>query len=151
MIFGADEVMTRWVGKHVGSQVDPHPTAKAIGVIDGGKIIAGVQYDQFNGVNIVAEIAALPKTRWATKARLFQIFNYPFNVIGAARITCLINQTNAASQKLCKGLGFHQEGVLRGAAADGGDVLVFAMHRNECKWIMPHGKVTESTTSSGDT
>lgn len=98
-----------------------------------GKPNAGVLYEDYNGVNVVCHIRGVG--RWANRLFLGVIFDYPFNQLGVKRITVAIHDNNEASIKLVRHMGFALESRLEQANPSGGDILVFRMFRNECKYL----------------
>jgi RimJ/RimL family protein N-acetyltransferase len=110
-------------------------SAAGIGIKQDGKIIAGVIYDDFNGSNIWAHIAANPGKRWVNKALLYTCFAYPFIQLQCNRITGWVESSNFQSRRFCEHLGFVTEATLKSAARDGGDVIIYVMRRENCKHI----------------
>jgi RimJ/RimL family protein N-acetyltransferase len=43
--------------------------------------------------------------------------------------------SNTRARRLVEGAGFTLEGLMRSAAADGGDVLIYGMLKPECRWV----------------
>lgn len=95
----------------------------------------------FNGVNVFCHIAS-EGNNWLTRAYLSIIFDYPFRQLKARRITVCVASTNAQSMRFVQHLGFDQEAILRGAHP-GGDLIVFAMTAEKCRWIreLPYEKL----------
>lgn len=120
--FVADGVPCDFTGRNIS----------AIGLERDGKIIAGVVYSGFNGSCITADIRGIG--RWANREYLRAIFDYPFLQAGVKRITAVVESDNETSQKFVKHLGFVHEATLRHAGRSG-DLLVFRMFRDECKWL----------------
>lgn len=135
VLYFADEMVSRWVGARLPQPWTYSPDMRALGVMVDGRLAAGVIYHTFNGANVVCEIAAVPGSRWASRTSLYHLFAYPFETLGCGRITVLVERRNRASVKLVLSMGFAPEATLRGSAPDGGDMIVFAMHRHECQWI----------------
>lgn len=107
--------------------------AVGIGWEKDGELVAGVAYNEFNGPNINAHIAI---TGTLSRPFVRAIFDYPFNQAKVNRITCLIGEGNAKSRRLCLHFGFTEEARLEGAHASG-DLMIFRLLRNDCKWIGP--------------
>lgn len=99
-----------------------------------GKTNAAVLYTSFNGVNVIATIAGTPGTPWLSKKFLYWIFHYPFAQMGAKRITVAIDRDNQASICFALRCGFTQEGTLHGAGAEGQDVLLFVLWKQDCRF-----------------
>lgn len=91
--------------------------------------------------NIEVAIAA-DTPRWLSRQRLERVFQVAFDedYIGARRITCRIDASNPRSRRLCEGLGFRLEGLLREAAYDGGDLLIYGLLKRECRYIAQTGQ-----------
>ena len=105
-----------------------------IGWARGGELVAGVAYADWNGPNVVCHIASDGSRRWATREYLRVIFDYPFNQLNVKRITVCVGQGNADSRRFVQHLGFGLETTLR-SAHPSGDLLVYAMFKEQCQWI----------------
>ena len=120
------------------SQKSPVPISagmQGLGVERDGNLIAGVLYEGYTGHNIWMHVAADPGKFWLNKKFLRSCFLYPFVQLGCQRVSGWVESSNQGARKLDEHLGFKQEAVLHGAARDGGDVLVYVMWRDECRFI----------------
>ena len=108
---------------------------KGLGLEQDGELVAGVLYEGFNGTNVWMHVAGAPGRRWMTRELLRYAFHYPFNEMGVARISGYVDAANADARRLNEHLGFQQEAVLQGAAADGGDVILYVMWREQCRFL----------------
>ena len=106
-----------------------------IGFERDGELIAGVMYEGYNGRNIWLHVAALTDKRWLTRSYMKVCFAYPFVQLGVNRISGYVNESNTLARRFDEHLGFKEEARLRGAAADGGDVIIYAMHKEECRYV----------------
>jgi RimJ/RimL family protein N-acetyltransferase len=106
-----------------------------IGFERDGELIAGVMYEGYNGRNIWMHVAALTDKRWLTRSYMKVCFAYPFVQLGVNRISGYVNESNTLARRFDEHLGFKEEARLRGAAADGGDVIIYAMHKEECRYV----------------
>ena len=104
-----------------------------IGWARAGALVAGVAYADWNGPNVVCHIASDGTRRWATREYLRVIFDYPFNQLRCKRITVCVGEGNGDSRRFVQHLGFRLESTLR-AAHPSGDLLVYAMFKEQCKW-----------------
>ncbi len=100
-----------------------------------GEIIAAVLYQDFNGSNVFAHVAAEPGKRWGTKAFLYWTMHYPFVQLGAKRMTGWVSVNNVAAQKFDEHLGFEREATLKRAGEHGEDVILYVMHREDCPHV----------------
>ncbi|WP_273280948.1 GNAT family N-acetyltransferase [Pseudooceanicola atlanticus] len=134
LLFGADKQVAKWVAERIpGYQV--LPDVKAIGVVQDFDLIAGVTFEQYNGVNVMASIAATPGSRWADRRTLFGLFYYPFVSLDCHAITLTVSANNLPSLNLATKLGFTGEAIVSFAAHDGSDLVVLKMFRDQCRWI----------------
>lgn len=115
---------SRWVG---GS-------GNAIGILNGNDVlVGGVTYTQWNGANIVVDIAVEAK-RWCTPDILYCLFSFPFEQLGCKRMTAPIAASNKRSIKFVEHLGFTLEATLKDACKDG-DMLLYSMTKEKCRWL----------------
>jgi RimJ/RimL family protein N-acetyltransferase len=113
----------------------------AIGLEQDGEIIAGVLYEGFiPGLSICMHVAAKPGAYWVTKDFMRAVFRYPFEQLKCKRVNAFPDAANTKAVEFDKHMGFVQEGVMRCAARDGGDVLVMGMLREECRFLDPEWK-----------
>jgi len=82
--------------------------------------------------------------KWCLPGVLRELFKYPFEVAGCERLTAFIRDGNKRSLRLCRGLGFVKEGVLRRAHDGKTNTIVLSMLKHECKWLK-QPSATEST------
>lgn len=131
-----------WVREQIGLEW-PWPGCHTISLWDDTEILAAVVYESFDRVSITCHIAGVHGSRWMTKQYLWTIFNYPFEQLKVARINVCVADSNAASKALVEHMGFQKEGQIRKGAPDGGDLIVYGMLREECRFLRmkPHGKV----------
>lgn len=100
-----------------------------------GEIIAAALYVENNGTNCFVHLAGQPGRRWLTREFLFWGFHYPFVQCGLKRMTCWVEETNTDSIRFCEHIGWTLEAVLKGAGQDGVDVRIYAMKREDCKYV----------------
>ena len=108
---------------------------RAIGLRRRGELIAGVVFEGFNGQNIWMHVGAASGGRWLTRTYLRACFGYAFGVCGVQRVSGYVEANNAASSRFCVHLGFREEARLKGAAKDGGDILLYVMWRKDCPYV----------------
>lgn len=107
---------------------------RGLGLERDGKLVAGVLYEGWNGHNVWMHVAITPGAR-ITREYTRYCFHYPFVELGCRRVSGYVEASNAAARRFDEHLGFRQEAVLRGAASDGGDVLLYVMWREECRYV----------------
>jgi hypothetical protein len=139
------EIIGPWVSAKTGGNWCKG-RGTAIGKVTDNKLSAGVLYEDYTGSNIVCHIAG--EGNWASREFLELIFDYPFNQLKVKRITCPVSSKNAKCIQLMSAMGFKIEATLSQAIPDG-DLILFCMFRDECKYLKDkrNGK-TEHTTST---
>jgi RimJ/RimL family protein N-acetyltransferase len=110
---------------------------QGIGLERDGDLVAGVIYEGHNGHNIWMHVAAEPGKRWLNRAFLHTCFAYPFEQLKLSRVSGYVEAKNTDARRFDEHLGFKHEATLHGAASDGGDVLIYAMRREDCKYVNP--------------
>lgn len=104
----------------------------AIGLERDGELVAGVIYEGFNGHNVWMHVAIPGRI---TPAYLRYCFHYPFIELDCKRVSGYVEASNTRARRFDEHLGFQQEATLRGAASDGGDVILYRMTREDCRYV----------------
>jgi hypothetical protein len=105
---------------------------RAVGYEIEGELKGGVVYTNFSPGNVVASVAMdVPFTR----KFLYAIFYNPFIAWKVRHMTCMIEESNVKSLKLCTHLGFVERGRLPESAVDGEDVIILGMLKRECRYL----------------
>lgn len=107
----------------------------AIGLERDGKLVAGVVYEGFNGHNVWIHLAGLPGRRWLNREFLRAAFCYPFVQCGVQRLSGYVNASNLDARRFDEHIGFQEEARLHGAAPDGGDVIIYVMQKEDCRYV----------------
>lgn len=66
---------------------------------------------------------------------LWAAFDYPFNRAGIEMILGVVNSNNSYAMNFDKHLGFKELNRLPGMHDDGGDLVLFGMKKEECRWL----------------
>ena len=118
----------------------------SIAVVRDGGIIACGFFNEYRGHTIDIHFAALiPGT--LRRDALCAAFGYPFLQLGVARLGTNVPEKNEACLRFVLHLGFRIEGRRRKAMADGSDLLVLGMMREECRYLPPKWPVIVETTN----
>jgi len=128
IVQGAD--IGHWVASRVGGKYFEEGS-QAIGLEREGEIIAGVIYENFNGVSIVCHIAIEGRM---TKRYLKAIFAYPFEFCQVKKIIVPVSSTHVKSLKLVTKMGFVEEARVKDAAPDG-DIIFLTLARENCRFL----------------
>lgn len=99
-----------------------------------GETIAAVVYDHWNGPNIFMHVAAKPGRKWLNRHFLHEAFKVPFVQLGCRRASAWVDASNHDSNRFISHLGFTAEGRMAGAAEDGGDVVIYRLFREQCRY-----------------
>lgn len=134
MLYGADLEVARWVASRVPDYTFS-PDCRAIGIMHGDDLVAGVIYERCNGFNVEATIAAEPGARWADRTTLAALFDYPFRQLGVRAVTVLVAMTNLPSLNLATKLGFDPSAYVPFAAHDGSPLVILQQRKEQCRWI----------------
>ena len=130
-------VLQRLPEEGIASIADVGPY-NAFGVVKNGKAVCGVVWNWFRQMdhgNDMRVIIVSEDPSWCLPGVLRELFRYPFEVAGCTRITAVIREGNTKSLKLCQGLGFRKEGVLRRGYNGKSNAIVLGMLKSECKWL----------------
>jgi hypothetical protein len=98
-------------------------------------IQAAVIYESYSPRNLNMHVAAIEGKAWLNRAFLRAAFQYPFGQLKVERVTGLVPDSNEAAKKFDEHLGFKREGLMRGAADDGSDLIIYGMLRSECRHL----------------
>lgn len=118
----------------MNDRIDKYGLATGIGVERDGVIVGAAIFNNYNGACIDAHFASNGKKNWITREFLRFSYHYIFNQCGVKRVSGFIAESNKPAVNLARRLGGDLEAVLVDACEDG-NVLVFKMMRDECKWI----------------
>jgi RimJ/RimL family protein N-acetyltransferase len=93
-----------------------------------------VGYDGFIGSACQMHVVNL-KGKSTPRKLLWAAFDYPFNQAGLSVLLGVVNSKNKAAMRYDKHLGFTELSRIPGAHDDGGDIVLFKMTKDECKWL----------------
>ena len=129
------DIVGPWVCREIGKLWVPG-AGTALGWVDhSGELVAGVTFTNFDGANVWLDAAALPKKRWADRRALWAVFHYPFEQLGCVRVSSLVPEDNKVAQKFNESAGLVHEATLARAAPNNGDMRVYRMFREDCRWL----------------
>lgn len=133
IIYNMPEI-AKFVSKNIKGDERFPLDSPCVGIIRGGKIIAGVVYSLYTGNSIAMNVAATAPG-WLNKAFLRTVFRYPFEQLGVSRVSALVRTDNETSSKFVEHVGFVREGCIRKAESDGTDLYLYGMLKEECRWL----------------
>lgn len=136
IIVGQDDRVGSWVLERTGGQWKGESVT--IGLEEDGKLVAGALYEDFNGANINIALAGEGRN-WLNREFLWFTCYYPFEQLKVRRVTALVASSNETSINFCQHIGFVREATLE-QAHPSGDLIVFRMFREDCKWLNLKGR-----------
>jgi hypothetical protein len=122
-----------WICAHAPHAEKGFRDYVAVGVEEGGLLIAGWVFDNYHGHTITASMASTTP-RWASRRTLKALFSYPFVQLPCTRMTALTGESMTNVRDFLLRLGFLQEGLVRRGFADD-NCVIYGMLREECRWI----------------
>ena len=131
----AEWAIKRLPGEELQSVEDLGPFV-AFGVVRNNQPVAVVIWNWFRRMSEGADIRviiAADDPRWCLPGVLRELFSFPFEYLQCTRVTAIIKHGNERSLKLCRGLGFVKEGVLRRGHNGKTNAILLSMLREECK------------------
>jgi hypothetical protein len=95
--------------------------------------IAGCLYEGCNGASVIGHLTGIGR-KWMNREFLWYCFYYPFEELGVTKILGIVESDNLDAQRLDEHMGFILEATLKDAAPKG-DLLIYSMTRDQCKWL----------------
>lgn len=151
IVYDNQEYLKQWVSAHTGG-IDLGVGA-GIGIAKGGKIMAGVYFNNFrispkkDPISIEINVAVVDKSV-INRHNLRELFEYPFIRLRVKRIGATVAKRNKHARRLLQRMGFKYEGVLRKAWHFGEDCAVYSLLKHECRWLSNVPKLTVTARSS---
>jgi RimJ/RimL family protein N-acetyltransferase len=146
VIWDRPQEVGEWVCARIGGTFDLSG-ATAIGLEKDGRLIAGVMYDHYNGRSIAMHVAG-EGGHWMTREFARACFGYAFNQLGVNKVIGLVDSTNESARRYDEHLGFRLEATITGAGRTG-DLLIYSMTPEQCRWIgETHGRKEQSASST---
>jgi len=141
LIFDEPRLLDWCAGKipHVGSAEGWHRQgAQGLGVgDDAGNILAVMVVHGYSPKMGDAQISMAATTpRWASRATIGALLEYPFRQLGCQRITTLIPSRNFRALRFNVGLGFVQEGVVRRGFRIDDCVVLGLLKEDAAHWLL---------------
>lgn len=124
--------VVQWVEHQLGAVYATNATG--LGWRRRGRIVAGLAFEGYNGVNIFVHIAKLRGEPMPVEL-VAAMFDYPFRQLKLRRMSALVADRNEASKAFARKLGARLEGTMKEASPDG-DLCIFGLLRKDAeKWL----------------
>ena len=126
-----------WVAEMIGKK-GPWENCVGMGVLRNRELVGGVVVDDYIPDTRCSVHCAGVGKKWLNRDFINLVFDYVFNQLKCKVIINQVASTNADSIRFTKHLGFKEvcripEGV------PGADMVIFAMHRADCRWFNLRG------------
>lgn len=133
VLTGHDEIFGPWLMSRIDGQWIPG-RGSTIGLWEEGVgPVAACLYESYNGASVLGHLAGDGR-KWMNREFLWFCFHYPFEQLRVNKILGLVESSNAEARKLDEHLGFQLEATLKNAAPRG-DLLIYSMTRDQCRWL----------------
>ena len=149
VLYGCDELVGAWIKKRIPDDGGRFENFKAMGVVVGDRLVAGVLWNMYYGHMISVTFVA-DSPRWASRRILAELFEYPFCQLDVARITAYTGRKNKSARKLLEHLGFKVEGVMRKGRSRKEDAILYGMLKAECRWLRDARHDEHAGSAGGD-
>ncbi|MFA5606801.1 MAG: GNAT family protein [Leucobacter sp.] len=126
--------ISQYVAAKVGLPVEQFGLHTCLGLVDDDRILAGAVYCDYSGTNVFVHLAGEGR-RWLNREFLYVGFQYPFEQMRVRRLTGWVEESNLDARRFDEHIGFREEARLKGAARDGGDVILYVMWKEDCRWL----------------
>lgn len=109
--------------------------------------VAACLFEGHNGASVMVHIASEGKN-WVNREFLWFISYYPFEQLRVKKVLAPVASDNTASIRWTEHFGFKLEATLKDATPKG-DLLIYSLVREDCKWLHLRKKPCEQTQSPG--
>lgn len=138
LVFQPREYLMRWAMERIHGAIPLRLDSdwQVIGLIDDHEDVKCVcVYHDYREKSMEMTIAA-DTPKWATRGNIRAFLHYPFCQQGVNHVRAVVHCKNHRSRRLVSGLGFKLEGVLRHAAKDGKNLMLYGMVRKDAdRWL----------------
>ena len=93
-----------------------------------------IGYTSFLGKTCQIHVVNFNK-KYTPRKLLWAAFDYPFNQAGVETLIGIVNSNNDLAMKYDQNLGFKEVYRFEGVHDEGGDVVVFEMKKQDCRFI----------------
>lgn len=93
-----------------------------------------IGYTSFLGKTCQIHVVSFNK-KYTPRKLLWAAFDYPFNQAGVETLIGIVNSKNDLAMKYDQNLGFKEVYRFEGVHDEGGDVVVFEMKKQDCRFI----------------
>lgn len=150
VLTGCDVIFGPWMAEKLDTKWFPgRGHIIGLGDTETNQPIAGAWFESWNGSSVLCHFATDGKNR-LNREFLWFICYYPFEQLKVTKVICPIESTNQASINWVTKFGFVLEATLRDAAPKG-DLLLFTLTKEQCRWLHMREKSSGQTESTSST
>lgn len=122
----------RWLAERTGWVFTDR--ARGVAVVDSkGRTRGVVGFDEWTPNSVRAHMAVDTPIAW--RSLVGPAFRYPFEECGKTLILAVVNSDNTRSTNLVREFGFREVHRVSNGWSNGVDLLMFQMHRDECRFL----------------
>jgi len=121
IVVNQNEIIGPWVAERVGGKWTPG-RGHTLGWMDGGKLLAGVLVEDWNGACCTMHVAG--EGTWAYPKFIDTVFDYVFGQLKCRCTFAVVSSVNEKCLRLCLRLGYEEVVRLKEAHPDGDLVLL---------------------------
>lgn len=111
--------------------------------------VAAALFEGYNGASIMVHFV-LANRQLPSREFLWFVCYYPFEQLKVHKVLAPVESTNTASIRWTEHFGFSLEATLKDAAPKG-DLLIYSMTRDQCKWLDLKDRYRGQTPSTRST
>lgn len=93
-----------------------------------------IGYTSFLGKTCQIHVVNFDK-KYTPRRLLWAAFDYPFRQAGVETLIGIVNSNNQLAMKYDQNLGFKEVYRFKGMHDDGGDIVVFEMKKQDCRFL----------------
>ena len=124
LAYGFDEPVADFVTRHIPGCSRGFGNAKTIGVVEDGRLIAGVVFHDWRPeTGVIQMSAAAISPRWLAPKVLHAIFAYPFEVCGVQMVVLLVKEGNDRMKRIAERFGFTGYSIPRLAGRNEAEII----------------------------
>jgi RimJ/RimL family protein N-acetyltransferase len=101
----------------------------------GATLGAAVAFSGFMGNSCQIHVALAPGYNYSPREMLEASFEYAFTHLKRERLIGIVNSLNEKAMVYDQHLGFVEIGRIEGAHDNGGDIVIFSMTKEQCRYL----------------
>lgn len=112
----------------------------------GGRLLGGTVFTQYTGTSVSMHIASFVPN-WISRALIWWVFHYPFEVLKVEKLVCATARPRAL--QLCLRFGFAEEVTLHNVVPEG-PLVILSMVPAACRWLGERPRNTKVIVHPGN-